>query len=183
MSAYAGYAALDTATVGPVADANNSRITAGATLPAASNRTTNSLKFENPAASQTFAIGAGNTLTLTSGGLLMTGSNNDMNITLGSITAGDGTAPADLVIHQFNPARTLTVGLTGGNLNETPEISSNIVNNNGQPVTLVKNGPGSVRLTGTNNFTGGVIVNQGSIDFGNLSLNNNPITGSVNLRL
>ncbi len=179
-SAYAGYTALDTATVGNVTNTNNSRITAGATLPASSNRTTNSLKFENPAANSTFDILAGNTLTLTSGGLLMTGANTNININNGSITAGDGTAPADLVIHQFNSAQPLSVGLTGGTLGNTPEILSNIVNNNGQPVTLVKNGPGSLRITGTNSFTGGVIVNQGSVDFGNLSLNNNPITFNAN---
>jgi fibronectin-binding autotransporter adhesin len=181
LSSYTGYTALDTTTVGAVTDTNNSRITAGATLPAASNRTTNSLKFENPAANGTFDILAGNTLTLTSGGLLMTGANNNININNGSITAGDGTSPADLVVHQFNPAQPLSVGLTGGTLGNTPEISSNIVNNNGQPVTLVKNGPGSIRFTGASNtFTGGVVVNQGSVDFGNLSLNNNPITFNAN---
>ncbi len=175
LSSYASYASLVT-TAG--SDTVNSRITASATM--TGSRTTNSLKFENPAATQTFAIGAGNTLTLTSGGLLMTGANNDMNITLGSITAGDGATPADLVVHQFNPAQLLSVGLTGANLGNTPEISSNIVNNNGQPVTLVKNGSGSVRITGTNTFTGGVIVNQGSVDFGTSSLNNNPITFNAN---
>jgi autotransporter-associated beta strand protein len=55
-------------------------------------------------------------------------------------------------------------------------MTTNITNNGSQPVTLVKNGPGSIRILGTNTFTGGVIVNQGSVDFGNLSLNNNPIT-------
>jgi autotransporter-associated beta strand protein len=180
LSAYSGYSALNTTTSGNLSDTNNSRITAGATLPAASSRTTNSLKFENPAAASTLNIVAGNTLTLTSGGLLMTGANTNININNGSITAGDGSAAADLVVHQFNPAQQLAVGLTGGNLGNTPEIASSIVNNNSQPVTLVKNGPGSVRFMGTNTFTGGVIVNQGSVDFGNSSLNNNPITFNAN---
>ncbi|OYV06758.1 MAG: hypothetical protein CFE26_04595, partial [Verrucomicrobiales bacterium VVV1] len=180
LSSYTGYSALDTTTAGAISDTNNSRITATATLPSASNRTTNSLKFENPAAGGTFNILAGNTLTLTSGGLLMTGASANININNGSITAGDGTAPADLVVHQFNSAQPLSIGLTGGSLGNTPEILSNIVNNNGQPVTLVKNGPGSLRITGTNTFTGGVIVNQGSVDFGTSSLNNNPITFNAN---
>ena len=180
LSAYTGYTALDTTTAGALTDTNNSSIIAGAALPAASNRTTNSLKFENPSAAQTFAIGAGNTLTLTSGGLLMTGSSNDVNITGGIITAGDGTAAADLMVHQFNPAQPLAVGLTGGTLGNTPEIGSVITNNGSAAVTLVKNGPGSARFTGANTFTGGVIINGGSVDFGNLSLNNNPITFNAN---
>jgi autotransporter-associated beta strand protein len=174
LSAYTGYTAMASSGT----DTNNSVITAGASL--AGNLTTNSLKFEVSAAAQTLAIGAGNTLTLTSGGLLMTGSSNDMNITGGSITAGDGLGPADLVVHQFNPAQQLGIGVTGTNLNNTPEIASNIVNNNSQPLTLVKNGPGSIRFTGTNTFTGGIIVNQGSVDFGTNALNNNAMTFNAN---
>jgi fibronectin-binding autotransporter adhesin len=180
LSGFAGYTALDTTTVGDVTDAANSRVTAGAVLPAASNRITNSLKFENPGAASTLDIGAGNTLALASGGLLVTGANANINIIGGSITAGNGLVPADLVVHQFNPAQQLGIGVTGGNLNNTPEINSNIVDNGGQPVTLVKNGPGSVRFLGINTFTGGIIVNQGSVDFGNSSLNNNPITFNAN---
>jgi autotransporter-associated beta strand protein len=180
LSGYAGYTALDTTSVGVVTDTNNSRITAGAVLPAASSRTTNSLKFENPAAASTFDIVAGNTLSLTSGGLLVTGANNNINITNGSITAGDGTKPADLVVHQFNPAQQLGIGITGANLNNTPEITSSIVDNGSQPVTLVKTGPGSIRFLGTNTFTGGIIVNQGSVDFGLNALNNNPMVFNAN---
>ncbi len=175
LSAYSAYSALNTAAG---SDSVNSRITAAATM--TGSRTTNSLKIQNPTGATTFAIGAGNVLTLTSGGLLITGSNNDMNVTGGSITAGNGASPADLVLHQFNPAQQLAIGVTGANLNNTPEISANIVNNGSQPVTLVKNGSGSIRFMGTNTFTGGIIVNQGNVDFGTNALNNNPMTFNAN---
>lgn len=106
LSEYTAYSALST---GAGSDTSNSRITAATTM--TGSRVTNSLKIQNPAASSTFAIGAGNLLTLTSGGLLITGANNDLNVTGGSITAGDGTAPADLVLHQFNPAQQLAIGV------------------------------------------------------------------------
>jgi autotransporter-associated beta strand protein len=175
LSAYTGYTALDL-TAGT--DTANSLVTATAAM--TGSRTTHSLKFAPTATGQTLALGAGNTLSLTSGGLLMTSGQTNMNITEGNITAGDGTAPADLVVHQFNPSQPLGIGVTGGNLNNTPEIFSIITDNGAQPVTLVKNGPGSIRFLGANTFTGGIIVNQGSVDFGNLSLNNNPITFNAN---
>jgi fibronectin-binding autotransporter adhesin len=182
LSAYTGYVALAPP---PGTDTNNSSIVASATM--TGSRTTNSLKFAPTATGQTLTIGAGNTLTLTSGGLLMTSGQTNMNIdaittpaTAGSITAGDGSGPADLVVHQFNPSQPLGIGVTGPNLGNTPEIFSAITDNGDQPVTLVKNGPGSIRFLGTNTFTGGIIVNQGSVDFGASALNNNPITFNAN---
>jgi autotransporter-associated beta strand protein len=143
LSAYTGYTALDL-TEGT--DTANSLVTASAAM--TGSRTTNSLKFAPTVSAQTLALGAGNTLTLASGGLLMTSGQTNMNVNEGSITAGDGFAPADLVVHQFNPSQQLGIGITGGNLGNTPEIASNIVNNGDQPVTLVKNGPGSIRFMG-----------------------------------
>jgi autotransporter-associated beta strand protein len=91
LSAYTGYTALDL-TAGT--DTVNSLVTASATM--TGSRTTHSLKFAPTATGQTLALGTSNTLTLTSGGLLMTSGQSNMNITDGSITANNGTQAATI---------------------------------------------------------------------------------------
>ncbi len=179
LSAYAGYAAL---ALGVGTDAANSRISATATM--TGSRTTNSLKFENPLTAQTLTIGAGNTLTLSNGGLLFTGASvaQGPRIALGSITAGNGSGSYDLVVHQYNAtAQNIAIGITGTNLALISTISSNIVDNGSNPVTLVKNGPGGLVLGGANLFTGGIVVNEGNLAFNTLTaINNNAITFNAN---
>jgi autotransporter-associated beta strand protein len=149
LSAYSGYSALDL-TVG--SDTLNSRITASQTLGGA--RVTNSLKIENPAATQALALGS-NLLTLTSGGLLVTGTNAvSITGTAGAtrLTAGNGSGAYDLVVHQYNSG-----GLT---------ISAVIGNNGGNATTLTKAGTGTLTLSGLNTFTGGLVVNGGQVTAG-----------------
>ena len=133
-------------------DTANSRITANTTL--AGSRATNSLKIENPAATQALTLGA-NLLTLSNGGLLSTGTNAfSINGTAGAtrLTAGNGSGSYDLIVHQYN-----TGGLT---------IAAVIGDNGANPVNLVKAGTGILFLTGTNTYTGSTYVNQGVLDFG-----------------
>ncbi len=176
LAAYTGYAALAT---GGGVDASNSRISVSATL--SGSVTTNSLKFENPATAQTLTIGAGNTLTLSNGGLLFTGNSvaQGPRIALGSITAGNGSGSYDLVLHVYNvTAQNIVTGVTGANLALVNTISSDIIDNVGNPVTLVKSGPGNMMLTGANNtFSGGIVINEGNLGFNTLTaINNNAIT-------
>lgn len=96
---------------------------------------------------------AANTLTLTgnnnvsSGGILVTANvgNNPSTITGGNLR---GPASGDLIISQFNTANVLTIAST--------------INNN-TSTRVIKTGPGALILAGTNNFTGGLIVNQGTV--------------------
>jgi autotransporter-associated beta strand protein len=152
ITAYTGYTDLDT-TAGT--DTANSRITASATL--GGSRTTNTLKIENPAASQSLAIGTGNTLTLTGGGLLATGA-NATTISGGSLTAGNGAGAYDLIVQQYN-----TGGLT---------ISSAVTNNGANAVSLTKSGPGRLVLSAAPTYTGNTVVNSGTLTF------NPQVTGS-----
>jgi len=146
LSAYGGYGALATTTG---TDTANSRITASATLAGAVG--TNTLKIENPAASQSLALG-GNTLTLTGGGLLSTGS-NAFTVSGGVLTAGNGAGSYDLLVHQFN-----TGGLT---------VSGTIANNGANATALTKTGPGTLLLTGSNTYTGITTITGGTLQIGN----------------
>jgi autotransporter-associated beta strand protein len=70
----------------------------------------------------------------------------------GSLTAGASVdAASDLIFHQS----------TANNF----FVNSNITNNGTGAVSLVKSGTGPVILTGTNTFTGGVNLNQGTLRF------------------
>lgn len=138
------YSALNTAAG---SDALNSRITAAQSL--AGNRVTHSLKIENPAAAQTLSLGS-NLLTLSSGGLLVTGTNAitvSGNAGSTGLTAGNASGSHDLIIHQFNSG-----GLT---------ISAVIGDNGSNPVNLVKAGSGTLTLSGLSTFTGTTYVNAG----------------------
>ena len=127
-------------------DTANSRITAAAAL--TGSRTTNTLKVENPAAAQSLSIGAGNTLTLTGGGLLVTGT-QDFAITAGSLTANNGNGAFDLVAHNYSTG-TLTIG-------------SVIANNGANATQFTSAGTGRMELTGANTFTGAVNVGDGTL--------------------
>ncbi|MGC4014082.1 MAG: autotransporter-associated beta strand repeat-containing protein [Luteolibacter sp.] len=143
LSAYTGYTAM--APSG--SDTANSKISASATLAGA--LTTNSLKVENPAASQTLALGT-NLMTLSNGGLLITGTNAfTISGTAGAtrLTAGNTSGSYDLVVHQYN---------SGG-----ATISAVIGDNGANAVNLVKAGTGTLTLSGVNTFTGKTYLNSG----------------------
>ncbi len=92
----------------------------------------------------------GNNNTVGSSGILVTA---NVGSSLSTIAGGRirGPAGGDLIIHQYNTAGALT-------------ISAVIADNGG--TRLVKTGPGVLNLTTTANslFTGGVVVNQGTLN-------------------
>ena len=145
LSAYSAYSAAATSGT----DTNNSRITATTTLAGA--LTTNSLKIEAPAASQTLELGE-NLLTLTNGGLLSTGTNAfEIKGTAAAtrLTAGNSSGSYDLIVHQYNSG-----GLT---------IGAVIGNNESNAVNLVKAGTGTLTLSGVNTYTGQTSINAGTL--------------------
>ncbi|WP_170157000.1 beta strand repeat-containing protein [Roseimicrobium gellanilyticum] len=114
-------------------------------------RTVNSVNIQQNAAPATLNIGTGNTLRVGSGGILVSGSQSG-SITGGTLVAGAAAdSPAELIVTINSPAAN---PLT---------ISSNITNNGTGALSLVKSGIGVLNLTGTNSFTGGVYLNQGTI--------------------
>lgn len=140
-----GYVDLDP-TAG--SDAHNSRISASATL--AGSRTTHTLKIDAPAADQSLALGA-HTLTLDSGGLLVTGSHAFTiagTAATTQLTAGNhGIGVHDLIVHQYN-----TGGLT---------VAAVIGDNGTNPTALTKSGTGTLIVSGSNTYTGGTWINGG----------------------
>jgi fibronectin-binding autotransporter adhesin len=107
--------------------------------------TVNALKLTTNAASQSLDIG-GQTLTLTSGGLLFVGA-NDYAINNGNLKSNTATN-SDLIVHQHG-AGVLT-------------INSVIANGVGAS-TLTKSGDGVLVLGGTNTYTGQTFVNGGTL--------------------
>ena len=144
LSAFNGYTAM----TAPLATDTANVSTGSLTLSGA--HTHNSLKITTGA---TLALGA-NLLTLTSGGLLSTGTaESTISGTAGAarLTAGADSG-YDLVVHQYNSG-----GLT---------ISAQIGDNGGNAVSLTKAGTGNVQLSGNNTFTGGVNWNAGKLLLG-----------------
>ena len=125
--------------------------------------TANSLRFNTPTANN-LALG-GNTLTLQSGGILVTpnlGSSN-LGITGGALTASGTTASntlADVVVLQGDTTAPFTVG-------------ANITNNGTISIGLTKGGPGTLILAGSNTFSGPISVSAGTLQ-GSLGSGNFP---------
>ena len=118
--------------------------------------TVNALKLTTDAAAQSLDI-SGQTLTLTSGGLLFVGE-NDYEIINGTLNSNTATN-SDLVVHQYG-AGVLT-------------IDSVIANGVGAS-TLTKSGDGVLVLGGTNTYTGQTFVNGGTV-----SITSNSQLGAV----
>jgi autotransporter-associated beta strand protein len=114
-------------------------------------RTLNSLKLA-PGAAQTITIGGGQTLTITSGGIVQN-ANQPSLFTGGSINSSSG------FLHLSNNQNTMTVNsvISGGTMR------------------LIKSGAGTVVLNMPNTYTGKTIVNQGTLT---LDLST-PLTGAV----
>ena len=132
------------------AGANQNVAVAGSGTLTAS-RTHNSLKLAPTASGQSLDLGASQTLGLTSGGLLFTGSEDYTmtNGTLSATTTGDD----------------LKVFVNGsGDL----VINSTIANGSGAN-GLTKSGAGTLVLGGENTFTGDVVINQGAVNVGSAS--------------
>jgi autotransporter-associated beta strand protein len=102
-------------------------------------QTANTLKITPAAAGGSLVIGDGQTLTLSEGGLLFTGS-NDYTISGGALAAGF----SELAIHQYAPNANLTIAST---------LSGS---------ALAKTGPGTLTLSGFA-YGGGVAVLAGTL--------------------
>jgi len=132
---------------------SNSILSGAGTSTLTASTTTNTLKIDNSGgAARIVEVGAGRTLTLSAGGLLLTGS-DAVNITGGTFRSNSATN-SDLIIHQHN---TSAAGLA---------ITSVISNGTGT-TTLTKTGAGLLTLSGTNTYTGQTFLNGGVTSIGN----------------
>lgn len=139
---------------------SNAKLTADATLTAS--RVVNSL---NLAPSVTTLALGGQTLRVESGGILVSGSAPAV-ISGGTLTGGTSSASrGELIVHQ--------------NASAVLEISASIADNGGRPVSLLKSGSGTLKLSGSNTFSGGLFLNAGTLQIG--SAGALPSTGAVAL--
>src|SRR5206468_12028644 len=126
----------------------NIDLTAGGTSNVAASTTINSLHIDSNA---NVAIAAGQVLTVSTGGILSTGTAGGTISGPGTLTAGNGTGSVDLIATVADPANTLT-------------ITAPIANNGATgTVSLVKAGPGKLLLGTSGSFTGGVFVYGGTL--------------------
>ena len=107
------------------------------------------LRFNTAAANTLTLTGATNTIG-TSGILVTT----NVGANLSTITGGTlrGPVNGDLVVNQFNTGAALTI--------------SSIIGNNAS-TRVVKTGAGTLNLTAVNTFSGGLVVNQGTVAVSN----------------
>jgi fibronectin-binding autotransporter adhesin len=119
----------------------------GATV-GASNAYANTLQIEGFGSNDVLDLN-GQSLRLTSGGLLMTGDQN-YEIANGTLS-GAGAGNSDLILHQYSTG-TLTIGAV-------------IANGNGNS-TLTKAGAGTVVLTAANTYSGQTYINDGVLSIG-----------------
>ncbi|MBI5688234.1 MAG: autotransporter-associated beta strand repeat-containing protein, partial [Verrucomicrobia bacterium] len=128
------------------------------------------------------------TLSLVSGGLLISGTNWGVTMSNGFLTAGDGLGSAA----ELNIILSPTV-LTNGAvlLTNSVVITDNPVGLDGNPtvVTLVKSGTGTMLVGNTNTYSGGTIINAGTIYItndspdgvsGSLGVNTNDVLLTLN---
>jgi autotransporter-associated beta strand protein len=165
--AYTAYTDITGATSGAGATTQNWRATNGAASLTAS-ATVNSLVMTTD-----FNIQSGATLTLGSGGMILSGAsrwlkNNGAGSAAGTGQITSGLASGELFIHSSGSSAT----------NNDWRIWTKIVNNGSTAVTLVKNGPGFLDLQNANTYTGGTIINGGE-----LSVSNNSALGTGTLAM
>lgn len=97
----------------------------------------------------TVDIGAGNTLRLAAAGqVLSTVASGALTVTGGTLTAGGASDTAGTLVFANNVATT---------------VASVLADNGTGVVALVKNGAGTLTLSGTNTYTGGTLVNAGAL--------------------
>ena len=155
--AYAAYQANATASLWGTT--SNINVTATPSAIAAS-QTVNSLRM--PVAA-TVTINSGQTLTLTSGGLLVpANATGSSTITGGTLS---GRANADLIVLANNLANSLTIGST-------------IADNTGA-TALTKSGQGTLVLTGNNTYSGVTYVNGATIQGGGNATPGTPFAAGI----
>ena len=140
VAAYTGY----TSTLASASDQDNLRLsTAGGSFALPKTQGRNTLDLVNTgSAAASLQIGANQTLTLTSGGLLTSGSAG-FRVETGTLTSASG----ELIV---NNQAALTVAAA-------------ISDSGGVSVALTKSGAGTLALTGTNTYTGATYLNQGTL--------------------
>lgn len=151
------------------AGVNSNVTTAGIAVAADDN--VHTLRFNDGAGNSTVSIAAGATLTVDTGGILVT-SNVGANTAridgaLGFINAG-GTAQAsnDLIIHQYNTAGAF-------------RIDAPIVQDGSSNVGLVLSGGGDLLLTGESTRRGNTFINEGTLYLGSTNLAVPGATGTL----
>ncbi len=145
ITAFTGYQPL-ALTAGT--DTNKSVLSAAASALTGS-RTTHSLKIDAAAGPCVLDLGAGNTLSLTSGGLLLTGS-NPITFNQGTLRSTTAVSP-DLLIHNY-ATQPFTLNSAVGFGNTTTGQSH-----------LTVSGPGTTVLTGNNSYGGVTYINGGTV--------------------
>lgn len=154
LGAYGGYVDYN----GFNSATDNMRVIDGVAI--AGDTTVNSVKFTTTTSGQSFDVGSGQTLILSSGGLLFSGANN-YSIDNGTIRSATATN-SDLLVH--------VDGAAGGALT----INSVIANGTGTS-TLTKAGTGTLVLgAAANTYTGATYISGGT-----LSISNNAQLGAT----
>jgi len=161
VTAYAGY--TDVALAGTIGDGagTNVRINSGASgnISLAAATTNVNTLMQNIATAATIDA-AGKTLRLgTSGGILV--ATGKQALTIGT-AAGSGTLTAGG--SAIDTAGELVLNNSSSN---TLTVNSVIANNGTGVVSLTKSGTGAVTLATANTYTGGTILNQGTLTLGN----------------
>ncbi|WP_170157223.1 autotransporter-associated beta strand repeat-containing protein [Roseimicrobium gellanilyticum] len=140
VQAFAGYA-NDTFTSGSHTNVTTNAVLGGST-------STASIRFGSSASID--LGGAGNTLTVENGGILIpTSVSGSVNIGNGNLTSAWASGNHDLVVHNYG---------TG-----TTTISAAIVDNGTDKVNLVHSGTGTTVLEADNTFTGDMHINGGVV--------------------
>lgn len=174
------------------ASAANAYTTSGAAVALTGNRTMSALRNTGTTATITLSDGASGFNLATNG--ILNAVNSQLTIAPGSV-AGAITAPGTSGGHIYintggSRAFALTTNNNTINNNLSIDISAPIIDNGG-PVTLVKTGDTSVlRLTGTNTYSGGTVINAGILlvgadsalgaSSGSITLNGGQLRFSVN---
>ncbi|MBA4015748.1 MAG: hypothetical protein C0483_01025 [Pirellula sp.] len=153
---FAGYSGVSI--IGGPTAVDNVRIAVAGTTVLATNTTVGTLTFGQQTTATTLDLG-GNTLTIQGGALVFGQGTDNVNF---AITNGNLTGPAgggDLYIHHLNYSGT----------NRTVSIDAAITDNGG-PVRVIKNsgdtGASVMTWNGTNTYTGGTVLNMGTLTLG-----------------
>ena len=133
--------------VGTNGSSTSNYLLAGSGTVSTTNESFNSLKITTTGSGNSLNLG-GESLTLTSGGLLFTGTNN-YSITNGDLKSGTS-SPSQFIVQQYGTGD-LTIGA--------------VIQNGSGASTLTVSGTGTLTLTAANTFTGATYLNGGVVNF------------------